>query len=88
MRTTPTLLGLFSLVTLFAHQQVKAGQLPMRQTAWYIKPSPTFSDALALVRRERWCQMGLSSSLGRPKVEKIAGGLFNPLADTLFYAGL
>jgi len=27
-----------------------------RQAAWYGKPYPTFSDALALVRRDLWAQ--------------------------------
>ncbi len=56
-RTTPALLGLFSLVTLFADRQMRraAGTL-RRQAAWYHKRHPTFSDALALVRKELWAQ--------------------------------
>ena len=53
-RTTPALLGLFSLVTLLAHRHVRRGKLPMRQAVWYVKPRPTFSDALALVRQQLW----------------------------------
>jgi hypothetical protein len=53
-RTTPILLGLFSLVTLLAHTHAKRGQLPVRQAAWYQKPWPTFSDALAIVRQNFW----------------------------------
>jgi hypothetical protein len=45
-RTTPALLGAFSLITLLAHQRVQRTHLPMRQTAWYTKPRPTFLDAL------------------------------------------
>jgi hypothetical protein len=54
-RTTPALLGLFSLVTLFADRQMRraAGAL-RRQAAWYHKRHPTFADALALVRKELW----------------------------------
>ena len=44
-RTTPTLLGLFSLVTLLAHPSAKRKKLPIRQAAWYSKDTPTFSDA-------------------------------------------
>lgn len=47
-QTTPTLLGLFSLVTLFADQLQP--DLPLLQATWYIKLLPTFVDALALVR--------------------------------------
>ena len=54
-RTTPALLGLFSLVALFAHRQMRqaAGAL-RRQAAWYNKAHSTFADALALVRKESW----------------------------------
>src|SRR5258706_3989339 len=54
LRTTPALLALFSLVTLIAHQHAKRRKLPVRQAAWYHKTQPTFSDALALVRRQIW----------------------------------
>jgi hypothetical protein len=54
LRTTPALLALFSLVTLIAHQHAKRRKLPIRQAAWYHKTQPTFSDALALVRRQIW----------------------------------
>lgn len=52
LRTPPALLGLFSLVTLMAHS-VQADLAP-KQTAWYVKPLPTFVDALALVRSLIW----------------------------------
>lgn len=48
-RTTPALLGLFSLVTLLAQQSVKCGTLPVRQAACYAKTAPTFSGVLAIV---------------------------------------
>jgi hypothetical protein len=53
-RTTPALLGLFSLVTLLAHELLGGHAPPVRQAAWYTKPLPTFVDTLALVRRELW----------------------------------
>ena len=53
-RTTPVLLGLFSLVTLLAHERLPGHALPARQAAWYTKARPTFVDTLALVRRELW----------------------------------
>jgi hypothetical protein len=53
-RTTPALLGLFSLVTLLAHQHARRRKLPVQQAAWYCKAQPTFSDALAWVRRQLW----------------------------------
>jgi hypothetical protein len=54
LRTTPILLALFSLVTLMAHPHAQRQKLPIRQAAWYHKDQPTFSDALALVRRQIW----------------------------------
>jgi hypothetical protein len=54
-RTTPLLLGLFSWVTLLAHTLYSSQPLlAPRQAAWYSKPLPTFSDALALVRQHLW----------------------------------
>src|SRR5918911_52845 len=41
-RTTPALLGLFSLVTLVAHDLLPGQALPVRRAAWYTKPLPTF----------------------------------------------
>jgi hypothetical protein len=55
-RTTPLLLGLYSLVALWAQQGASKGVLKPRQSAWYSKTTPTFSDALAYVRRELWNQ--------------------------------
>jgi DDE superfamily endonuclease len=55
-RTTPALLGLFSVVTLFAHRQMVRAAGAFRRAAWYHKRHPTFADALALVRKELWAQ--------------------------------
>jgi hypothetical protein len=52
-RTTPALLGLFSLVTLWAGDVITDDRTP-RQAAWYLKPQFTFSDALAAVRHKLW----------------------------------
>src|SRR5918997_380647 len=54
LRTTPALLGLFSLVTLWATQLEAAQGLLPECVRWYPKHAPTFSDALPLVRRELW----------------------------------
>jgi DDE superfamily endonuclease len=55
-RTTPALLGLFSLVTVFAHGRMAQAADAFRQAAWYCKRHPTFADALAMVRKELWAQ--------------------------------
>jgi hypothetical protein len=53
-RTTPVLLGLFSLVTLLALQLSQSDPIPVSATAWYRKVEPTFTDCLALVRQHLW----------------------------------
>ena len=55
-RTTPALLGLFSLVVLLANALYPTGDLPLPQAAWYPKTYATFHDVLALVRRRLWQQ--------------------------------
>ena len=50
-RTTPALLGLFSLITLWAADLFNQAHCLPRQAAWYSKTSLTFADALAAVRR-------------------------------------
>ena len=57
-RTTPILFGLFSWVTLAAHVLGTGKTIPLRATAWYSKPLPTFSDAIALVRQCLWQHSG------------------------------
>jgi hypothetical protein len=53
-RTTPIVLGLFSLVVLFAHKLQPDGKIPILTAAWYEKSEVTFSDCLALVRKHLW----------------------------------
>ena len=62
-RTTPVLLGLFSLVTLAALRCHEAGLLSAERTAWYTKEEPTFSDCLRLVRGRLW-QARISDTSG------------------------
>ena len=53
-RTTPVLLGLFSLVTVLARRLCPTGRIPVEAAAWYHKTEPTFADCLTLVRRYVW----------------------------------
>lgn len=90
-RTTPTLLGLFSLVTLLAHEHYSPSHpstdpAPLRVAAWYMKSAPTFSDALALVRRHLWTQTTFPTSPPEPDSEKVPRALLTHLADLLCYA--
>ena len=56
-RTTPALFGLYSLVALMAHAVFQTEGPVVRTAAWYVKERPTFSDALAVVRRELWSDL-------------------------------
>ena len=70
LRTTPVLLGLFSIVTLWAHDLSKSRKLKQRTAAWYPKAVLTFSDAIAAVRREIWRhQISFMSRPSRDSIE-------------------
>jgi hypothetical protein len=83
LRTAPALLGLFSLVTLWAHDL--ATDRPAI-AAWYHKSHCTFSDAIATVRRQIWqhqiCRM---SPLNRDVI-KIPRQLWERAEFALAYA--
>src|SRR5919206_273911 len=65
-RTTPLLLGLFSLVTLWASElAARTFKLPVLGAAWYKNPDPTFADALAAVRRLLWTEEAVRPILWR-----------------------
>ena len=85
-RTTPALLGLFSLVTLFARARLGGQPLPIRQAAWYAKPAPTFSDTLACVRQLLWPVTVFSTSPSSDEVIEIPRALFDRLTDSLAFA--
>ena len=85
-RTTPGLLGLFSLVTLLANRSVVQGRLPIRQAAWYAKPLPTFSDALAVVRQQLWQATSFHISPPSINMQKVPAFLLTRFTDALCYA--
>jgi hypothetical protein len=85
-RTTPALLGLFSLITLWAHD-LYATQAPApRAASWYPKPLPTFSDALAAVRRELWTGYHFQTSSQIQDIVKMPAGTLNSLINVACYA--
>jgi hypothetical protein len=83
-RTTPALLGLFSLVTLLAHHRLHS-PTAVRQAAWYCKAHPTFADALALVRRDLWAHATFRPSAGDDEMVKIPRTVLEHLTETLCY---
>jgi hypothetical protein len=86
MRTTPALLGLFSLVTLGAHDLAAVSPLVPAAAAWYPKTHCTFSDAIAAVRRTIWHhQVSCMSRCHRDSIE-IPRELWDRAANALAYA--
>ena len=86
-RTTPTLLALFSIVTLLAHHHYSEQQeLCVRQAAWYVKRLPTFVDALATVRQRLWREVGFRTSRFDTDSVKVDRALLDRLTDALCYA--
>ncbi len=53
-RTTPVLLGLYSVLTLVALPWHGEGSLSAVGSAWYAKKSPTFSDCIRVAREKIW----------------------------------
>ncbi|MCA1667065.1 MAG: hypothetical protein LC793_06635 [Thermomicrobia bacterium] len=82
-RTTPALLGLFSLVTLLAHPHLREQSSPIRQAAGYHKRMPTFADALAVVRREIWTHETFRISGDDSEMVKVPRALLERLTETL-----
>jgi hypothetical protein len=86
LRTTPALLGLFSLITLFAQDLLQGQEMPLRQAAWYAKALPTFSDTLAFVRQQLWPVSISWMSPEQADVVIIPKALLTRLTDALAYA--
>ena len=85
-RTTPALLGLFSLITLFAHQRMRPSTETLRRVAWYRKAHPTFSDALALVRKDLWASATFCGSPAQSDMVKVPRAYLERLTDAVCYA--
>jgi len=74
-RTTPCLLGLFSLVALLAARLGPAQRRTAASSAWYRKQRPTFSDTLAAARRQFCCERGLLLSRHAGETTKLRPAL-------------
>ena len=85
-RTTPVLLGLFSLVTLLADELSRHGLIISQVSSWYAKAHPTFSDTLASVRRYLWRNMHLQTSGLAADVVKISPQQFRLWESALAWA--
>ena len=70
-RSTPLLMGLFSIVCLLAKPLFEAGKIEVGATAWYKKTSYTFSDVLRAVRQCIWDVSNYSVSGEKDLVAKL-----------------
>jgi hypothetical protein len=82
-RTTPALLGLFSLITLWAAEAKDA--LRPRMAAWYVKDHATFSDVIATVRRILWAFPNFSTSRKTPDNAEIPAALLQRLIKAVCF---
>jgi DDE superfamily endonuclease len=85
-RATPALVSLYSIITLTAHLLLAKGVTCVRSTAWYSKTHPTFSDAIALVRRQLWEHIHFSLSQQDTDLVKIPRALLERFSEALCYA--
>jgi len=81
-RTTPALLGLFSLIALFAHRRMAPSTEAVRRAAWY-RTHPTFSDALALVRKDLWANATFYGSPAQSETVKVPRAYLERLTDSV-----
>ena len=85
-RTTPCLLGMYSIVTMLAQELAQGKRLATNSTAWYAKEVTTFSDAIAAVRRYLWADQHFQTSKNGGEMVKIPRAFIERLTDTLCYA--
>jgi hypothetical protein len=88
LRTTPALLGLFSLITVWADGLARGAATTLRPnaSAWYRKQEPTFSDAIAAVRRVLWAPPDLSMCRQDGETVIMPVALVNRVFQTLCHA--
>jgi hypothetical protein len=85
-RTTPCLLGLFSVVTLLASRLDCRARVQISTSAWYHKQRPTFADSLAAVRRAIWSEQGFVVSRQSIDAAKLPPALREGIAYALCHA--
>lgn len=85
-RTTPCLLGMFSLITMMAQELSNGGKLKIRSAIWYHKELATFSDAIGCVRQQIWEFESFQTSENEVEMIKIPRAFLETLTDTLCFA--
>jgi len=82
-RTTPVLLGLFSLVPVLALHLCPEGRIPVEGSAWYRKSEATFADCLAVVRQQIWRARYLVNSAPQADCVQLPQEVFDLLLTDL-----
>ena len=85
-RTTPVLLGLYSLVTLWADDLCPSRALLPLTAAWHAKKRVTFSDVLASIRRALWAEAASPTSRRRRDLVEIPRPVLNRPTTLACYA--
>ncbi len=78
-RTTPCLLGLFSLVTLLGKQLTPQARQATATSSSYHKQRPTFANTLAAVRCDIWREQGFITSNKAATMKKLRPALRNAI---------
>jgi hypothetical protein len=86
LRTTPVVLGIYTLVTIMAVRLAKDGKVPINETAWYSKEEATFSDCIVLVRKHCWGVENLVNCAENPEFVLIPSKVFNHFVSCLALA--
>jgi hypothetical protein len=86
LRTTPALLGLFSIVSLWMHDITQGRDIAPKTAAWYPKARLTFSDAIAAVRKEIWDHQISCLSRSPADTIKIPRQAWDRMANAVAYA--
>ncbi len=84
-RTMPVLMGMFSLCGLVAKTYFQQGRLTPKTWAWYRKQEVTFSDIMAVIRRNIWTSKYLNSQ-SSPQQKVFSQEDLNTLIDQLLDA--
>jgi hypothetical protein len=86
-RTTPVLMGLYSLACVIAKEMSQRMKLNVEVTAWYNKEGQaTFSDVIAFVRRSIWTAKYFSNSKSAGKSIKLSRQELDFLINQLIMA--
>lgn len=83
LRTGPCLLGLFSVISLIYAAHLRDHRPQLQSLSWYAKAEPTFTDALAAVRRLFWEETVLANPAHEAAFAKLPADLKETLLNYL-----